>query len=85
MKSPFNIKDYELTQVGDNIFTPKTWLDERVHESMKAYPNPYYEKPFIYKNINYKENDKNESFHPRRRRFHCDHHRRNPHGCSHCS
>lgn len=53
MTSPFDIKQLELTQVGDNIYTPKTWLDTIVPESMKIYPNPYYEKPFIYENINY--------------------------------
>lgn len=53
MTSPYDIKQLELTQVGDDVFTPKNWLDEIVPDSMKIYPNPYYKKPFILKNLNY--------------------------------
>ena len=53
MIAPFDIKKLELTQVGNNVFCPKHWLDTIVPESMKILPNPYYEAPFIYDNIDF--------------------------------
>ncbi|RXJ79796.1 2OG-Fe(II) oxygenase [Arcobacter sp. F2176] len=57
MTAPFDIKQLELTQFGNNIFSPKQWLDTIVPESMKILPNPYHEAPFIYENINFDFSD----------------------------
>lgn len=53
MTAPFDIKQLELTQVSNKVFTPKSWLDNLVPDSMKIYPNPYYDYPFIYENIDF--------------------------------
>jgi len=53
MTAPYDIKQLELTQVSNKAFSPKKWLDDLIPDSMKIYPNPYYEYPFIYENIDF--------------------------------
>lgn len=53
MTAPFDVKELELTQVSNKVLTPKNWLDTLVPDSMKIYPNPYYDYPFIYDNIDF--------------------------------
>lgn len=53
MTPPYDINQLELTQVSNKIYSPKAWLDNLVPQEMKIYPNPYYDYPFIYENIDF--------------------------------
>jgi SM-20-related protein len=37
--------------ISEKLLSPKNWLDRIIPQNMKFYTNPYYEYPFIFKNL----------------------------------